>query len=98
MSDRGREVSAVLELDSSAAKGMGSRRGVGRVRHLHCSVLWIQQMVHDGIMKMRKILGTESTADFGTKHVDKQTLTKMMGALNLDTQSGESSLTFKAAV
>ena len=31
-----------LYLDSSAARGVLSRRGVGRLRHLSCRILWLQ--------------------------------------------------------
>ena len=30
-------------IDASAAKGIASRRGVGKVRHLHVGTLWLQQ-------------------------------------------------------
>lgn len=31
--------------DSSGAKGILFRRGVGRLRHLSCRILWLQEMV-----------------------------------------------------
>ena len=31
--------------DAAASKAIASRRGVGRVRHLHTQVLWVQEAV-----------------------------------------------------
>ena len=51
--------SKVLELqtDSSAAKGICKRRGIGKVRHLHAPVLWIQ-----GKVASKEIMTKKSTA------------------------------------
>ena len=33
-----------LLVDANAAKGIASRRGVGRVRHLNVAILWLQRL------------------------------------------------------
>ena len=46
MIDFGEDVGQrVLIMDSSSAKSYMERRGAGRSRHLHCSVLWLQERV-----------------------------------------------------
>ena len=40
--DFGCNLSVVLHTDSIAAKGIGSRRGLGKVRHIELSPLWLQ--------------------------------------------------------
>ena len=45
MSDLSLEVKAELVTDSSACKGLCSRRGAGKIRHIHCPALWLQHAV-----------------------------------------------------
>ena len=42
MSDLSLEVKAEQITDSSARKGLCSRRGAGKIRHFHCPALWLQ--------------------------------------------------------
>ena len=44
MSDLSLDVKAELVTDSSACKGLCSRRGAGRIRHIHCPALWLQRV------------------------------------------------------
>ena len=53
--------------DSSAAKGIASRRGVGKVKHLDTRTLWVQDQVDRGRRKVRKIPGDTNPADLLTK-------------------------------
>ena len=46
-----------LYLDSSAARGVLSRKGVGRVRHLSCRVLWLQDFVMQKRLLVRAVMG-----------------------------------------
>ncbi|CAK0815286.1 unnamed protein product, partial [Prorocentrum cordatum] len=63
----GDKVTWELGIDSSAAKAMINREGVGKVKHLDVRALWIQQerKVHGLITK--KESGTKNVADLGTK-------------------------------
>ena len=46
LEDFGNEVKyVVLFTDSTAAKGMAGRSGLGKVRHLDCGLLWLQNLV-----------------------------------------------------
>eukprot|EP00971_Amphidinium_carterae_P253969 5041904-Amphidinium_carterae.1 len=68
--------------DSSAAKTMGLRIGVGRVRHLDIRSLWVQHATRHLHLKLCKVCGTLNPADLGTKsHTAKrhQELVKMIG-------------------
>ena len=55
--------------DSSAAMGTASRQGLGKLRHLECHSLWVQQRLRRGEFELRKVLGTENPADLFTKHL-----------------------------
>ena len=43
--DLGLKFDLDLETDSSAAKGVASRRGVGKIRHIEMNQLWLQEKV-----------------------------------------------------
>ena len=53
--------------DSSAAKGIASRRGVGKVKHLETRTLWVQDQVDRGRIQMRKVPGDTNPADVLTE-------------------------------
>ena len=54
--------------DSSAAIGICSRQGLGKLRHLDTHTLWIQQAVRTKRVDLRKIDGERNPADLLTKH------------------------------
>ena len=65
--DLGVTMKVQLGLDSSAAKSMAGRLGVGRVRHIELRLLWLQQEVKRGRISLFKIRGEDNPADVGTK-------------------------------
>ena len=69
--DFGLERAPCLRADASAGIAMASRRGVGKVRHLHTQALWIQQQIADKRLTLHKERGDENLADLPTKHVDR---------------------------
>ena len=68
LSDLGVTVPLRVWTDSSAAIGICSRQGLGKMRHLDTHTLWIQQAVRSGRVDLRKISGDENPADLLTKH------------------------------
>ena len=73
-----------VHTDSSAAKGMASRKGLGKVRHVEVNQLWIQQEVAAGRVKIVKVKGQNNMADILTKHVDGETLKRHCRYLETD--------------
>ena len=65
--DLGWSFDVEFHVDSSAAKSMASRKGVGKVRHLAVRFLWLQQAVREGRLSIRKVLGTLNSSDVLTK-------------------------------
>ena len=61
------EVKITCRTDSAACRGMCQRLGAGRVRHLECAVLWVQQAVRNRALSIGAISGAENPADIGTK-------------------------------
>ena len=64
------------------------RLGVGKIRHLDTSLLWIQQRLRDKDLSAEKVLGTDNPADVLTKHVDYATLLKHMTRMGLVYENG----------
>ena len=95
--DFGMKFGLHLETDSSAAKGVAQRRGVGRIRHLHTPLLWIQRKVKQGLCKVWKIDGKQNEADVGTKPLGQQSLIPILQRLGFVFEQGRSSQALKAA-
>ena len=67
MKDLGIDLKIRIWTDSSAAKSVASRTGIGKLRHLDVKMLWVQQKVRSRALYMRKIKGTDNPADLMTK-------------------------------
>ena len=67
LEDLGVQVSAEMETDPSAAKGLASTRGAGQVRHIHCPALMLQQALSRRRLSLVKKYGSTLSADIGTK-------------------------------
>ena len=52
--------------DSSAAQGILTRKGVGKVKHLEVKHLWVQERVHDGVVIPIKLPRAVNIADLLT--------------------------------
>ena len=70
--DLGIDAKLRLWTDSSAALGICSRQGLGKLRHLDTHTLWVQQAVRSGRIDLKKIKGDENPADLLTKHNQTQ--------------------------
>ena len=70
--------------DSTGAKGMMHRLGPGkRAKHLEIQNLWVQQVVQNGLITMKKIRSDVNCADVLTKHVPRGVLDKIMGMIHM---------------
>ena len=67
MSDLGWSPRLRIHVDSSAAKAVASRSGLGKVRHLEVRFLWLQEVVKRRRLTIHKIRGTVNPADVLTK-------------------------------
>ena len=90
--DWGLDLGVALHTDSSAAKGIGSRRGVGKVRHLDVNTLWLQQKISTRQFKLVKADTKENPADLGTKNLDAASIQKHVSRLGFAYTSGRSKL------
>ena len=80
MQDLGWKMRVRLWADSSAAKSIASRFGLGRVRHLEVQFLWLQAVVRDRRLEIRKVHGTENPADVLMKPKSAEEATQVISA------------------
>ena len=57
MADLGLDIKVRVWTDSSAAIGTSSRQGLGKLRHIECHTLWVQQRIRQGECELRKVRG-----------------------------------------
>ena len=91
--DMGCNVKLRVHTDATAAKGIASRTGLGKTRHIAVHFLWVQEKVRNGDFKLLKVLGTNNPSDLLTKHLPIETVTKYMGFLSGGFSSGRSAVT-----
>ena len=67
LSDVGVNCGITVFTDASAAKGIASRRGLGKVRHIELSQLWLQDKVARDEISVVKVSGNDNFSDSLTK-------------------------------
>ena len=67
MGEMGWEAEVRVWADSSAAKSIASRIGLGKVRHMEVKFLWLQEAVKARKVEVRKVAGSANPADVLTK-------------------------------
>ena len=67
--DMSKMVKPRIRVDATVSKAIASRRGVGRVRHLHTQVLWVQEAVARRELTIVKVPGVENSADMVTENL-----------------------------
>ena len=96
MQSMGREIGMNVEIeiktDSSTGKGIASRQGLGKTRHIEVSVLWVQQKVKEKTIKITKIPGRSNLADLMTKHLGKDDMERIMEKLSFAFETGRRKL------
>ena len=90
--DLGLELTIRVNTDASAAKGIASRRGVGKIRHIEVSQLWVQDKVANGQLTISKIGTRDNIADILTKHVDNETIKRHVLAMGCEFRTGRHEL------
>ena len=95
MSDLGLEVRVRMFVDASAALGIIHRQGIGKIRHLDTSVLWLQQKELKAKISFSKIDGTKNCADLMTKHLTLACIEKHIESLSMRFAVGRAAVTSK---
>ena len=74
--------------DATAAIGIARRKGLGKIRHLDVTDLWIQDRIRSKAITLSKVLGTQNMADVLTKYVDRKTMDMAISKMGLRSASG----------
>ena len=90
LADLGIDSKIILYTDSSAARGIIHRAGLGKLRHLETGYLWLQAAVKAKRLQVRKVLGTENPSDLFTKHLSAGDMWRHLETLNISIETGRS--------
>ena len=75
--------------DSSAALGIASRSGLGKLRHLETHTLWLQEEVRTGAITVKKVRGEVNPADLFTKHLpSREKVHQLLGLFGCEYRDG----------
>ena len=88
MADWGVKLSVNIAMDASAGISIASRRGLGKVKHIDTCYLWVQEIVAQGRIHLKKVNTQDMLADLMTKPLDHQTATKLMSRMGYNTRNG----------
>ena len=88
LADLGITAKITLYTDSSAARGIIHRAGLGKLRHLETGYLWLQAAVKAKRLQVRKVLGSVNPADLFTKHLPAMEMWKHLETLQISTEEG----------
>ena len=86
-----------IRTDSSAAKGIASRRGLGKTRHIDTQFLWVQERLQPGSFTPHKESTADSVGDLFTKILDATKSADLTARLGHAPREGQSALTLRAA-
>ena len=78
LKDIGLNLAIDLHTDSSAAKGIASHRGLGKVRHIELCELWLQDQVARGRIALHKVSGADNFSDSLTKSASNERIVQSM--------------------
>ena len=81
--DLGWSLGIRVHSDATAAIGICRRKGIGKIRHLAITDLWIQDKVRSKTLELCKVLGADNPADVLTKYVPRQTMGKAIAHMGL---------------
>ena len=76
--DLGWQFEVRLWTDSSSAKSVASRRGLGKIRHMEVKYLWLQEAVRRRRLIIKKVAGKENAADVLTKPLSKNEMQRLL--------------------
>ena len=82
-------------LDATAGIAIGSRRGLGRVKHIDTVFLWVQELVSSGRLKVSKKHTSEMLADFLTKPATESVIRKCLEGLGFVHMQGRHVLAYQ---
>jgi hypothetical protein len=83
LAECGRPMQAVIYTDSSAANGVVHRQGSGKVKHLECRQLWVQDAVFSAKVRVEKVGRDYNPADAFTHYTSVHEAIRHFKAIGL---------------
>lgn len=94
--DWGLSPNSILNMDASAGIAMGSRRGLGKAKHVDTQYHWVQERVANRYFKICKESTHDMLADVLTKPVTEEKMNKALRKMNFHFLDGSHDLTLRA--
>ena len=82
--------------DAEAAKGIASRTGLGKTRHIAVHYLWVQERVRAKGIALHRVRGSDNPADLMTKFLTAPVINKLTQLFRFTFLEGRSALTPQA--
>ena len=90
--DLDRHLGAILYSDASAALGIIQRQGLGKLRHVDCSYLFVRVLNADKVVQFAKVAGQENPGDIGTKGLSADLVSRHVTFVSGQFRSGRPAL------
>ena len=84
--------------DSSAAKGMAQRRGLGKARHIDMCYLWVQERIVQKDLYLHKVGTDRNLADLTTKRLDGAKHKNLVSQMRMEARDGRHPLAPKLTI
>ena len=81
--DMGLTLRLIVKVDSSAARAVANRIGLGRIRHMEVMYFLVQEMVQKRRANVRKVPGLTNPADIATKPKAWNEVAKLLAGLGV---------------
>ena len=92
LKDMNKEIGILVYSDASAALGIIQRQGLGRVRHIDCSFLFVQDLNARKTIQYGKVAGSENPADIGTKGLAFDAISRHVAFVEAEFRGGRPEL------
>ena len=83
-------------MDATAGMAIGSRRGLGRVKHIDTAFLWVQDVINKGKVTLGKKDTKDMLADVLTKPTEWRTIERMTSGMGYRFLEGKHELGLRA--
>ena len=83
LQELGETVELEVKCDSSAARAMANRVGLGRTKHIDVKYLWVQQVIQHRLARVAPVSSNQNLSDIGTKRVSGDRLQELCRNIGL---------------
>ena len=59
------------------------RKGAVKLKHIRLGLLWVQEHINKGELKIQKVPGEDNPADLMTKHISEAKMLKHCAVMNI---------------